>query len=164
MAEQIRVTLTLDDAVKALAEEDARELCDGNVSAYVRGLVVFHRLLMKKDTGRADIPGWMLAMYPLRLIDRMTETIEKYYASFAQKEFYQRVAPSRDASQVRINDLARELEVKASTIVDLLPSLGVTEKKTYSSSIPVAIAEKVREELDNKNKRASPGLRPDEPK
>src|SRR5215468_8109419 len=49
-----------------------------------------------------------------------------------------------DANQVRINELARELEVKAKAIIDLLPGFGVTEKKTHSSSIPVDVAEKVR--------------------
>ena len=38
-------------------------------------------------------------------------------------------------SKIRINELARELEVKPSAIIDLLPELGVTEKKTHSSSI-----------------------------
>src|SRR5271169_3520217 len=52
-----------------------------------------------------------------------------------------------DASQVRINELARELEVKAKAIIDLLAGFGVTEKKTHSSSIPVDVAEKVRHHL-----------------
>ena len=52
-----------------------------------------------------------------------------------------------DASQVRINELARELEVKAKAIIDLFPGFGVTEKKTHSSSIPVEVAEKVRHQL-----------------
>jgi translation initiation factor IF-2 len=52
-----------------------------------------------------------------------------------------------DANQVRINELARELEVKAKAIIDLLPQYGVTEKKTHSSSIPVDVAEKVRKHL-----------------
>ncbi|HEY6264013.1 MAG TPA: translation initiation factor IF-2 [Candidatus Acidoferrum sp.] len=52
-----------------------------------------------------------------------------------------------DANQVRINELARELEVKAKAIIDLLPGYGVTEKKTHSSSIPVDVAEKVRKNL-----------------
>src|SRR5271157_2283798 len=52
-----------------------------------------------------------------------------------------------DASQVRINELARELEVKAKAIIDLLPGFGVTEKKTHSSSISVEAAEKVRHHL-----------------
>jgi translation initiation factor IF-2 len=52
-----------------------------------------------------------------------------------------------DASQVRINELARELEVKAKAIIDLLPGFGVTEKKTHSSSITVDVAEKVRDHL-----------------
>src|SRR5215468_8403828 len=52
-----------------------------------------------------------------------------------------------DANQVRINELARELEVKAKAIIDLLPGFGVTEKKTHSSSIPVEVAEKVRQAI-----------------
>src|SRR6266849_1314285 len=49
-----------------------------------------------------------------------------------------------DPNQVRINELARDLEVKAKAIIDLLPGLGVAEKKTHSSSIPVDVAEKLR--------------------
>src|SRR5271154_2887120 len=52
-----------------------------------------------------------------------------------------------DVNQVRINELARELEVKAKAIIDLLPGYGVTEKKTHSSSIPVDVAEKVRKNI-----------------
>src|SRR5580704_9355195 len=52
-----------------------------------------------------------------------------------------------DPNQVRINELARELEVKAKAIIDLLAGYGVTEKKTHSSSIPVDVAEKVRAHL-----------------
>ena len=46
--------------------------------------------------------------------------------------------------KLRINDLARELEVKAKAILDVLPELGVTDKKTHSSSIEDDLAEKVR--------------------
>src|SRR5690348_4263016 len=52
-----------------------------------------------------------------------------------------------DTNQVRINELARELEVKAKAIIDLLPGFGVTEKKTHSSSIPADVAEKVRSKI-----------------
>jgi len=48
-------------------------------------------------------------------------------------------------NQIRINDLARELEVKAKFIIDYLPELGFTEKKTHSSSIDNDLAIKVRE-------------------
>ena len=34
-----------------------------------------------------------------------------------------------DSNQIRINELARELEVKAKAIIDYLPEAGVTEKK-----------------------------------
>ncbi|HTW57741.1 MAG TPA: translation initiation factor IF-2 [Terriglobales bacterium] len=47
-------------------------------------------------------------------------------------------------SKVRINDLARELEVKSKAILDVLPLVGVTEKKTHSSSLEDHEAEKVR--------------------
>ena len=50
-------------------------------------------------------------------------------------------------NQIRINELARELEVKAKAIIELLPGFGVTEKKTHSSSIDVDVAEKVRRRL-----------------
>jgi len=49
-----------------------------------------------------------------------------------------------EANQIRINELARDLEVKAKAILDYLPEAGVAEKKTHSSSIDLAAAEKVR--------------------
>ena len=47
-------------------------------------------------------------------------------------------------SKVRINDLARELEVKPRAIIDILPELGVEGVKTHSSSLELDEAEKVR--------------------
>src|SRR6266852_1379774 len=47
-------------------------------------------------------------------------------------------------NKIRINVLARELEVKAHELLDKLPELGVTEKKTHPSSIGDDVAEKVR--------------------
>src|SRR5512135_432967 len=47
--------------------------------------------------------------------------------------------------KIRINDLARELEVKSKAILDVLEKVGVTEKKTHSSSIEVDEAERVRQ-------------------
>jgi len=49
-----------------------------------------------------------------------------------------------DANQIRINELARELEIKAKVLIDYLPEIGVTEKKTHSSSIDVDHAVLVR--------------------
>src|SRR5215469_3476139 len=45
--------------------------------------------------------------------------------------------------KIRINDLARELEVKSKAILDVLEEVGVTEKKTHSSSLEDYEAEKV---------------------
>src|SRR5580693_9073262 len=50
-------------------------------------------------------------------------------------------------SKVRINDLARELEVKSRAILDVLEEVGVSEKKTHSSSLEEHEAEKVRIKL-----------------
>ncbi|MHB8303824.1 MAG: translation initiation factor IF-2 [Acidobacteriaceae bacterium] len=50
-------------------------------------------------------------------------------------------------SKVRINDLARELEVKSKVILDLLLEVGVTEKKTHSSSVEEDEAVRVRAAL-----------------
>ena len=47
-------------------------------------------------------------------------------------------------SKVRINDLARELEVKSKAILEALPKVGVTEKKTHSSSVEADEAERLR--------------------
>ncbi|MEX2263103.1 MAG: translation initiation factor IF-2 [Bryobacteraceae bacterium] len=46
--------------------------------------------------------------------------------------------------KIRINELAREMEVKAHLILEMLPSLGVAEKKTHSSSIDEDVAVKLR--------------------
>src|SRR5271170_640955 len=69
-----------------------------------------------------------------------------------------------DTSQVRINELARELEVKAKAIIDLLPGFGVTEKKTHSSSITVEVAEKVRHTLQGGEAPAEAPAPPQPPK
>src|ERR1035438_3566855 len=47
-------------------------------------------------------------------------------------------------NKIRINELARALEGKAHEILDRLPELGVTEKKTHSSSIDEDVAIKLR--------------------
>src|SRR5258705_12064951 len=49
--------------------------------------------------------------------------------------------------KVRINELARELEVKPNKILELLPELGVAEKKTHSSSIDEDVAIVVKQRL-----------------
>src|ERR1700691_4276767 len=63
--------------------------------------------------------------------------------------------------KIRINELARELEVKAHEILDKLPELGVTEKKTHSSSIDEDVALKLRRflghEVSNEDHAESAG-------
>ena len=49
-----------------------------------------------------------------------------------------------DANQIRINELARELEIKAKLLIEYLPQIGITEKKTHSSSLDLEHAEVVR--------------------
>src|SRR5947199_9702677 len=58
-------------------------------------------------------------------------------------------------SKIRINDLARELEVKSKAILDALEAVGVTEKKTHSSSIEEDEAERVRKHFSAKSSSSS---------
>jgi translation initiation factor IF-2 len=60
-------------------------------------------------------------------------------------------------SKVRINDLARELEVKSKEILDALPKVGVTEKKTHSSSVEEDEADRVRKLLKGGSASSSEG-------
>src|SRR5258708_14161764 len=57
-------------------------------------------------------------------------------------------------SKIRINDLARELEVKSKEILDALTTVGVTEKKTHSSSLEDHEAELVRKHLRGRSEAA----------
>ncbi len=50
-------------------------------------------------------------------------------------------------SKIRINELARELEVKPNVILDLLPELGVGDKKTHSSSLDDDVALQIRQRV-----------------
>ncbi|HXP86892.1 MAG TPA: translation initiation factor IF-2 [Bryobacteraceae bacterium] len=50
-------------------------------------------------------------------------------------------------SKIRINELARELEVKPNVILDILPELGVADKKTHSSSLDDDVALAIRRRL-----------------
>ena len=58
-------------------------------------------------------------------------------------------------SKVRINDLARELEVKSREILDSLTEVGVTERKTHSSSLEEDEAERVRKYFNKGTRPAS---------
>jgi translation initiation factor IF-2 len=61
--------------------------------------------------------------------------------------------------KIRINELARELEVKPGAILELLPELGVTEKKTHSSSIDEDVSLEIRRRLTGES---GAGARPSE--
>src|SRR5246127_5764944 len=62
-------------------------------------------------------------------------------------------------SKVRINDLARELEVKSTAILAPSPLVGVTEKKTHSSSLEEHEAEKVRAHIRGSSEAQSASAR-----
>jgi len=61
--------------------------------------------------------------------------------------------------KIRINDLARELEVKSKEILDVLLKVGVTEKKTHSSSIEEDQAELVKKYFQDHEPGPSRGSR-----
>ncbi len=60
-------------------------------------------------------------------------------------------------SKVRINILARELEVKSQRILDILAELGLAAGKTHSSSLEESEAEKVRTHFAQGSRSASQG-------
>src|SRR6202795_2817522 len=59
-------------------------------------------------------------------------------------------------SKIRINELARQLEVPSHSILEMLPELGVTEKKTHSSSTDEPIAELVRKRVQGSGPSSAP--------
>lgn len=46
--------------------------------------------------------------------------------------------------QIRVNEVCRELEVKSKQVLDFLPQIGVTGKKSHSSLIDDVVADQVR--------------------
>ena len=68
-------------------------------------------------------------------------------------------------SKVRINDLARELEVKSRQVLDVLAELGLATGKTHSSSLEEDEAAKVRAHIERGTaaKSASHGAPPHAP-
>ncbi len=62
--------------------------------------------------------------------------------------------------KIRINDLARELEVKSREILDTLSAVGITEKKTHSSSLEDHEAELVRKYVRSRSDASSTSSRP----
>src|SRR6202789_3712400 len=61
-------------------------------------------------------------------------------------------------SKIRINELARELEVKPNVILDLLPELGVMDKKTHSSSLDDDVALQIRQRVTGGNGSRRPAV------
>src|ERR1700678_3511013 len=66
-------------------------------------------------------------------------------------------------SKIRINDLARELEVKSKEILDVLTTVGVTEKKTHSSSLEDHEADLVRKYLRGRSEASSSSAKTSRP-
>ena len=64
------------------------------------------------------------------------------------------------AQKIRINELARELEVKAGAILQVLPEVGIEEKKTHSSSVDRKTAEAIRDFLQSKRDLPPPRSAP----
>jgi hypothetical protein len=51
--------------------------------------------------------------------------------------------------KIRINELARELEVKTNIIIEFLPEIGVADKKSHSSALDEEAADRVRRHFKN---------------
>jgi hypothetical protein len=142
----LRTSFALEPQAAKMIQELKEAHSANSVTDYIKGLVAIDWLQTKKThLAVTQVPLWAIVTYNLEVSQG------KVQLPSVPRE------PTADVAQIRINDLARELDVKASTIVDLLPGLGVREKKTHSSLIPVAIAEKVREGLTAKIKQPHQG-------
>ncbi|MBZ5565790.1 MAG: translation initiation factor IF-2 [Acidobacteriia bacterium] len=63
--------------------------------------------------------------------------------------------------KIRINDLARELEVKSKVVLEYLPEIGITDKHSHSSALEDDIADKVRAHFRAEGtEEAAPGEAP----
>ncbi len=77
-----------------------------------------------------------------------------------QEEELERNSEVKKAAQdgmdkIRINDLARELEVKSKAILDYLPTIGVDDKKSHSSSLDADVVERVRKHFQGESEKAA---------
>jgi translation initiation factor IF-2 len=64
---------------------------------------------------------------------------------------------------IRINELARELEIKSRVLIECLPQLGVTDKKSHSSALDEETADKVRAHFRGKAGAEKQGAKPSKP-
>src|ERR1700682_555651 len=69
-------------------------------------------------------------------------------------------AGASSMSKIRINELARELEVKPNVLLELLPELGVADKKTHSSSLDDEVALELRRRLGHEQTSDAPRQTP----
>ncbi len=67
-------------------------------------------------------------------------------------------------STIRINELARELEVKSRAILDFLAELGVEGKKSHSSALEDDLAEKIRSHFREQGDHEEPAEAPPPPR
>src|SRR5712691_2851671 len=80
-----------------------------------------------------------------------------------QVEQEEELAESKEAKKaaqdgmdkIRINDLARELEVKSKAIIDYLPTIGIDDKKSHSSSLDADLVERVRKHFQGESDKAA---------
>ncbi|HEV2423258.1 MAG TPA: translation initiation factor IF-2 [Terriglobia bacterium] len=59
-------------------------------------------------------------------------------------------------SKIRINELARQLEVKSNVVIDYLTSIGHGEKKSHSSALDDDLAEQVRQHFSQNGGQPQP--------
>src|SRR6266404_6883911 len=66
-------------------------------------------------------------------------------------------------NKIRINELARQLEIPSHSVLEMLPELGVTEKKTHSSSVDEDVAELIRKRIEAGGVSVESRIEPSEP-
>ena len=122
-----------------------RRHCPG--AGGLRGTSVGGTGLRRTSLRRTSLPGTICYDRQQRAAGRRALSFLKTGEECLQSSLLEARAGTQPMSKIRINELARELEVKPNVILDILPELGVADKKTHSSSLDDDVALAIRRRL-----------------
>jgi hypothetical protein len=76
------------------------------------------------------------------LDDELADNVRKH---FRFKDQAKNGGANSQAGKIRVNELARELEVQSRAVLDYLAQIGIPDKGSHSSVLDGELADKVRE-------------------
>jgi hypothetical protein len=81
------------------------------------------------------------------LDDGLADKVRKH---FRFKDQAKDCGANSQAGKIRVNELARELEVRSDVIIEYLAEIGVPDKKSHSSPLDGELADRVRKHFKPK--------------